>query len=347
MVLRGTYTARIIPAPTVALPPFPVVVGNKNVENVLIDIPVTKCVPGRVLVEGDGPVPGVTFSFAGASGNSTAVITPGPGQFGILLPEGERRVSLTSSFPMGYSIKSLTYGSLDLLRNPMKIAGTDSSELVLTFAAEPYSWVKVSGRVTGIDLSARKYRLAMTGLQPKEVQLQPDGSFEFTDVLRGSHNLNLTSLGGIPVSKSIVVVDKDMTGVEIAAPPQKEVVGRVVVEGSRPGFFYFYLALKENSGIRSVNPAVGTDGTFKIALAEGETQVSISGVAANAVKSFTYGDADILKAPLRVSRTDSKELLLTLSAGTTTAVPGIVGAPPPPYPTSSSIIGMACTPAPR
>jgi hypothetical protein len=291
----------------------------------------------------------VTFSFAGASGSNTAVITPGPGQFGILLPEGERRVSLTSSFPAGYSVKSLTYGSVDLLRNPLKIASADSSELVLTFAAELHSWVNVSGRVTGIDPSARKYRLAMTGLQQKEIPLQPDGSFEFTNVLRGSHYLNLTSSGGIPVSKSIVVVDKDVTGVEIAAPPQREVVGRVVVEGSSPGYFYFSLTLKETSGTRSVSPVVATDGTFKVVLAEGESQVSISGIAANVVKSFTYGDADILKAPLRVSRTDSAELRLTLTAGATTGVVGGVaaGAPPPPYPNNRPNIGMACIPAGR
>jgi hypothetical protein len=346
MVLRGTYTARISPAPAVAPPFVSVAVGNKDVDGVQIEIPVTKCVPGRVIVAGDGPIPGVTFTFTGAAGSNIAVITPGPGQFGILLPESERRVSLTSLFPAGYSVKSLTYGSVDLLRNPLKVAGADSSELVLTFAAEPHSWVNVSGRVTGIDPSARKYRLAMTGLQQKEIPLQSDGSFEFTNVLRGSHNLNLTAAGGIPVSKSIVVVDKDMNDVEIAAPPQREVVGTVVVEGGGRGFFYFTLTLKGTSGTRSV--AVASDGTFKVALAEGESQVSISGIAANFVKSFTYGGTDILKAPFRVSRTDSAELRLTLSSGATDVVGGVVGGiPPPPYPNSSPYIGMACTPAGR
>ena len=345
MVLRGTYTARITPAPA-ALPAVSVFVLNKDVADVQIDVPVMKCVPGRVIVEGDGPIPGVTFSFAGASSSSIAVVTPGPGEFGILVPEGERRVSLTSTLPAGYLVKSLTYGSQDLLRNPLKMTSADSSELLLTFAAAPHSWGNVSGRVTGIDPSARKYRVAMTGLIPREVPLQPDGSFEFRNVLRGNHTLSLNSSDGIPVSKTIVVADQDMTAVEIAAPPQKEVVGRVMVEGSRPGFFYFSLTLRGSSGTRYVSPAVASDGTFKVVLAEGESVVSLSGVAANAVKSFTYGDADILKEPLRVSRTDTAELRLTLATGTTTQVlGGIAGAPPPPPGGSSYNPSNTCVPS--
>jgi hypothetical protein len=56
MVLRGTYGAHH-PAPAVAPPAVPVAVANKDVDGVQIEIPVMKCVPGRVMVEGDGRFP--------------------------------------------------------------------------------------------------------------------------------------------------------------------------------------------------------------------------------------------------------------------------------------------------
>ena len=289
-----------------------------------VQAPVVKCIPGRVIVEGNGPIPALTFAMTGGPSKGTASVwPPDTGRFGILLPSGGHRLALNPlSLPPGYTVKSLTYGVTDLLREPLTVYESDSSELVVTFATAPGSWFGVSGRVTGIDPAARKYRVTMSGRRPRETVVQPDGSFAFDNVFRGSYTLELTAPGGIGVTTTAVVSDRDVA-VVIASPPQREVTGRVVAEGGGGAQVYsFYLQLKSSSGMRTVWASPGSDGVFKVALPEGESLVSVSGISAGSIRSFTYGDTDILKAPLRVSRTDTAELLLTVAAGTTTGVPG-------------------------
>jgi hypothetical protein len=329
MVPAGTYTASIFPTPAVASKNTSIYVGRTDVDGIQIVIPVTKCVPGRAVVEGDGPIPNLNFSLAELSGNaassvSTASVFPlADGRFGILLPEGERRMTLRpTSLPSGYTLKSFTYGSVDLLRDLLRVSSADSSSLLLTFAADPGSWANVSGRVTGIDPMARTYRVQLTDQREVLAVVQPDGSFNFGKVLRGNHTMALTSLGGIPVSKPIVVAGQDITAFEFIAPSQKEVVGHVTTEGGAQRYVSFNLVLRGSAGSAAVYVSAGPDGNFKIALPEGESQVSVSGLPAGAVKSITYGDADLLKGPLHVSRTDSAELRVTVAAGTTGGVLG-------------------------
>jgi hypothetical protein len=322
MVPAGTYTAGIFPTSAVAPKNTSIYVGHTDVDGIQIVIPVTKCVPGRAVVEGDGPIPNLNFSLAELSGNaassvSTASVFPlADGKFGILLPEGESRMTLRpTSLPSGYILKSFTYGSVDLLRDPLRVPSAVSSSLLLTFAADPGSWANVSGRVTGIDPTARTYRVQLTDQRELLAVVQPDGSFNFGKVLRGNHTMNLTSLGGIPVSKPIVVAGQDVTAFEFTAPSQKEVVGHVATEGGDQKYISFDLVLRGSVGSVAVYVSSGPDGNFKIALPEGESQVSVSGLPTGAVKSLTYGDADLLKGPLRVSRTDTAELRVIVVSG--------------------------------
>ena len=324
MVLPGTYTAQIVP-PVSNPPRVTVMVGHKDVEGLQIVIPLMKCVPGRAVVEGDGPIPNLSFRLPTSPDQVSAlsVVPPDHGQFGILLPEGERRITFnTQSLPPGYTLKSFTYGSVDLLRDPLNIVSADSSQLLLTFTAAPGSWAKVSGRVTGIDTKARTYQVSIPGLRLLQSNVQPDGSFSIEKVLRGNYTLSLTSLGGIPASKPIAVTGQDITGLEFVAPPQKEVTGHVTTEDVGQRFASFNLLLRGSAGSVGIYVSAGPDGNFKVALPEGESQVSVSGVPANAVRSLTYGGVDLLKAPLRVTRGDTAELQVTLAAGT---VGGVFG----------------------
>ena len=151
--------------------------------------------------------------------------------------------------------------------------------------------------------------------------VQPDGSFGLGKVLRGNHTVSL--LGGIPVSKSLVVAGQDITTFELAAPPQKEVVGHITQEGGGQEFVSFDLVLRGSAaGSVSLHASAGRDGNFKLALPEGESQVSVSGVRPGTIKSLHYGDVDLLKEPLRVSRTDTAELRVTVAAGTRGGVLG-------------------------
>jgi hypothetical protein len=310
---------------------LPIYVGRTDLSGVQIAVPVTKCVPGSVTVEGDGPIPALFFSLAGLSNTGTsrpssAIVFPrSDGSFRVLLPEGERRITLnTQSLPSGYSLKSFTYGSTDLLRDPLRVSGADSSSLALTFAAAPGSWSDVSGRVTGIDPTVRTYTVQMNQ-RDMVARVRPDGSFSFFKVLRGSHAVELTASGGIPVSKSIVIAGQDIVGFEIAAPPQREVVGRMTMEGGGLRFVSFDLVLTGQGGTMSIRASAGTDGVFKIALPIGESKVSVRGIAPASLKSLTYGSTDLLKEPLRVSATDAAELRATVATGTTSGGGVVVG----------------------
>ena len=113
-----------------------------------------KEVTGRVSVE-----PGVQFpsSFTlPLTAGTTTSLTNRPqidGSFRLQLPPGEFRVGAPGRLPPGYSLQSIEYGGVDLLRNPLKIASNDSAELVIGLALSgPSPAVSVSGRVTGIAM---------------------------------------------------------------------------------------------------------------------------------------------------------------------------------------------------
>jgi hypothetical protein len=110
--------------------------GRNDVDNFDFVIPVTRCVPGRAVVEGDGPMPQVlTFSYGAPRKSSGVFIAPlVGGRFSIRLPEGEWRMTLATPF-YGYTLKSFTYGSVDLLRDPLRLSSTDTAQLRVTVAA--------------------------------------------------------------------------------------------------------------------------------------------------------------------------------------------------------------------
>jgi TonB family protein len=130
-VLPGMYTARVSTAPLSILPTI-LVVGSTDLSGVQIVLP-AKEIAGRVVVEGPQQGnPRLTFTLTDSSG--IAAVTPvgqPDGTFKLRLPEGERRVALYV-LP-DRSVKSLFYGSQDLLRDPLlKISSTDTSEFRVT-----------------------------------------------------------------------------------------------------------------------------------------------------------------------------------------------------------------------
>jgi hypothetical protein len=181
--------------------------------------------------------------------------------------------------------------------------------------------------VTGIDPTARTHRVQIAdqrGALTFSTIVQRDGSFSFGKLLRGNYTVSLSSVGGIPVSKPLFVVGQDITAFELAAPPQREVAGHITLEGGVLQSAGFDVVLRGNTaGSVTLRVYAGPDGNFKIPLPEGESQVSVYGILGGAaIKSLYYGDVDLLKEPLRVSRTDTAQLRVTLAAGTGGGVVG-------------------------
>jgi hypothetical protein len=116
------------------------------------------------LANGGAPIninQGVVSNAAGSVTVPTNVGTDGV--FKVTLPEGERAISIqSSSLPSGYSVDSFTYGTTDLLKNPMRIALTDTAEIAIAVDATTLKPHNISGKVTGL-LTTQGVRVVMQG----------------------------------------------------------------------------------------------------------------------------------------------------------------------------------------
>jgi hypothetical protein len=129
LLLPGTYQVRftpVLPIPTVSL-----VVPNKDVTDAQIVFPPLVELKGHV--EGPGIVTFLLFNVISPSGSrvGTAATAQADGSFKLTLPEGEWRLTLTAS---GFTLKSMTYGTTDLLKDSINIRAGSTQELRVTLA---------------------------------------------------------------------------------------------------------------------------------------------------------------------------------------------------------------------
>jgi hypothetical protein len=126
-LLPGTYQARF--TPVLPIPPVSLVVPpNKDIADVRIVFPPLVELKGRV--EGVGArflLFNVTSPLAPRIG--VAAYAQADGSFSLTLPEGERGLTLTVD---GFSVKSMTYGATDLLKDSFIVRAGSSEELGVT-----------------------------------------------------------------------------------------------------------------------------------------------------------------------------------------------------------------------
>jgi len=262
------------------------------------------------------------------------------GTFRAVLREGEYLLAW-SGLPFGYQLKSITTGSLDLLANPLKITGgIPVPPIVLALKVDsPPPWVKVSGRVIGLNRGqGAGPRLTLSGVsfplqEVPDTAINADGSFEFPRVLPGTYTARVTPAIPVPPTTIVVPAGKDLSGVEIIIPALKEVTGRVVVEGLSQIAPRLMFTLSDNLG-RALPPGnvssagvAQPDGTFKVILPEAEHRVTLT-VPGYSVRFLTYGSTDLLRDPLKISNGQSQELNVTLVPSPTGGSAGVVGGVP-------------------
>ena len=226
-VLPGPHILRPV-LDSILLPSIAITIPARDLEGIQVQIPPVKDVPGRVVVERDGPAPPLSFRWIDSSGESNIQVVPrGDGTFTMTLPEGEGRLLLFTLFPSGYTLNSFTYGATDLrtygATDPnsgkiLKVSNADPSELRVSFATAPNAWFSVSGRVIGFDAS-RMTTVSMSSnvlLAPKvePVRIRPDGTFELPKVLPGFYQLEVD---GNPVI-GMDVVDSNITNAQVPVP---------------------------------------------------------------------------------------------------------------------------------
>jgi TonB family protein len=349
--------------------PFSVVVGDKDVTGIELQVLPIVTLTGTVHVEGDGLRPRLTITFSPFKGGGTVPgAFPSNGGFRVTLPEGEYRIGW-SGLPAGYELKSIKAGSTDLLSTALKVsAGSPFPPIVVNLGVgEKPPWVRVSGRVRGLPAvqNGTPYRMTLTGsvMDTLDVAINADGSFEFARLLPGSYSARITP--NLPVAAtSFTVGNRDLPDLNITIPPMKEIRGLASAVTGRS------VAMRINwseptAGTATSTAVIQSDGTFSVVMPEGERRITAI-VPGYTVQSVTYGSADLLRDPIRISSADSSELRLTLvpaaTGGVAGGVPGgVLGGiisglttnttgiappppPPPPPPTAPVSIGRIIPP---
>jgi hypothetical protein len=289
------------------------VVAGKDVTDIAIKTPPARDIPGRVVV--DGPVkPRVGFGNLRPNQPANLLVpraqftaTPAAdGKFTLTLPEGENRIVFDANLiPPGLALKSATYGSLDILANPIKVAATDTAELTLTFDSAGITPVSVSGRINGLNngTSSRVMLIANATSAAIDAPVNPDGTFTFPRVFPGQYQARF-SFNSAQIQTAVNVGNTNKTDVVLNYARQFMLTGQVVMEGlpvETPPV-PVTVEVKRTDG---VGPPIVTRstpvGVLRIMAPEGELSFTVRDVPAGyQVKSFTYGDLDVLKNPLKL-----------------------------------------------
>jgi hypothetical protein len=269
-------------------------------------------VSGRVSVEGDAPAPS-SFTLALTPGMSLTIRPQIDRTFRVLLPQGEYRLGAPSGLLAGYTLKSIAYGGVDLLRNPLKVALDDSAELLIGLSIiGPPPAVSVSGRVTGIAPGQFR-RIALrepTGgdlSAALETSIDADGAFTFPKVLPGNYIVYLR----LRAQTQVTVGNKDVTGITVAYPPDILVSGHVIVDGTQtvpPA------VVVEGKGPAGTSQSRAT-AAFILSLGNGDNTISVRSIPdAYRLKSITYGDVDLQKEPLKLDGPAFWDIIVRLVA---------------------------------
>jgi hypothetical protein len=127
-VLPGTYIVYLrLRAQT------QVTVGNKDVTGVTVAYPRDILVSGHVILDGAQTVtPALIVESKGPAGTSQSRVT-GQNPFILSMGNGENAVSVRN-IPEAYRLKSITYGDVDLQKEPLKLDGPAFWDIIVRLA---------------------------------------------------------------------------------------------------------------------------------------------------------------------------------------------------------------------
>jgi len=208
---------------------------------------------------------------------------------------------------------------------------TTTTTPVDTVNAIPSVGVSVRGHVTRPPGASTNLRVNL--IQPAQpgipavttnTPVGPEGSFEFFNVRPGNYNLSLS----MPVPfQPIVVADKDINGIEFTLPLMRTMAGRAMLDGAGAAPTRLLFTIVYPNGTVGLGATVQADGTFNIPLPEGEHRLALN-APGYYVRSMNLGSSDLLKDPLRLSNTESQQLLVSLTPNpSATGIGGPVGTP--------------------
>ncbi len=346
-----------------------VAVGEVNIDGIEVALPPPRrTVRGRVEMEGRYPLPAFMLAvrpnvdsgppflqpmvFRTSYGKDFGgLIVDNDGRFTLELPEGRHRLRVEGP-PESHQLRSVTYGSANLLEDLLDLEGGSANEIVIRFSEAPRSrWVALKGRVTGLANVSQPVRIALVSTESKKrLELSPkkDGSFEFPRLAPDTYTL-LTEprLAGVS-PQTIVVSNGEAPFLNLALPGQRRLVLRIpgvdrrlaqgltlALSRSKTEGYSIRLdmpfvwrterefvcsgdtctsSMEKMLGEPTVLIPETADGEITLTLPDGEYQLRLNQVPSGyTLASFTNGSVDLLLRPLRVGPDTPRDLTIGLS----------------------------------
>jgi hypothetical protein len=362
----GSYIATLVLDSGLRVPAGAVTVGGNGTTGIEIIVPPMRNIVGRVTVEENGPPqtfnlllapdlpqelknPAFLKLFLEQAQVFTNVplsnaddwiglsISPLPdGTFHFAVPEGLYQVVFVdpvfftrgTKLRLKNTLRSLTYGSANLETEPMRVSRADSAELRVVLTPTLKSF-QVSGRVSGLSPDRqREARVRLEGdmFTSLEVPVTSDGSFTFDKVAQGAYRARVFPELPTAPPVQVVVVDRDVTNLEIALPLLREIHGRMAVEGQGPPVG---LGLQLIPSTDPAQPPVSVlvnpepDGTFRFMAPDGEFWVLAFELPLGhqvQVQSLQWGATDLSRETLKISASTTSRLELRIGVRVTPRV---------------------------
>jgi hypothetical protein len=352
-VRPGPYLVRLLPINNGFRSdnPYPaqaVFVGDRDITGFLLSGPVI--VMGRVEIEGGGRVPVSPLNLlpetasvgnieirpgaAAATGSALMSGRVRPDHtFVVGVPPGEYRLS--PRFASDYSVRSISYGGINLLQDSLKVSGPSTNEIVVTLARAP--GFAVRGRVTGRPAGPMPPGVFIntTGIGAS-TSVNADGTFELQGVPPGNRSISLIRQGASPFSgqttasrlatANVTVTDKDIENVELAWTPLTPITGKLVLQdksgmgmpGVPPGA-NVTLTSRDGKAIAGgcdtprcrpdilslyPQPDGSLNRTYPLLVPTTVADVAVTPLPPGyVVKAITSGTVDLLSNPLRIEAT--------------------------------------------
>jgi len=307
-VLPGTYTVYTLPQ--LLSPEIAITVIDRSISG--LEIPVMRQIPLNIhIAMDDGALLPV---LNGAQAVRLQLITESTRLSGSIGPDGTSRSFIAPGRnylfltpPPGYFLTSLTSGNTDLFRGPITVAPSATEVRVegrigrSPLVSQPS--VRVKGRMTG-NHSGVAVQL-VNGSDPANRSTlttftTTDGTFEFSTVSPGVYSLTIPPAIS-PIQPNIIVIGKDVEGLEIPLPPGNIIIGQLMGIPPTAPAFPEKLAVEFESGGERKRVDLMFNYGFIYALPAGIYKVSIQGLPAGfSVKSMSAGSTDLLTFPLQV-----------------------------------------------
>jgi hypothetical protein len=265
-VLPGTYQLRIGPVTKT------VIIGPQGAPSMLMVLPPDRQISGRIVVEGDIPLPRPTQLSLTGLGQSNAFGGPpvpdGPegvnqivgdynatgiasdGTFRLTLPEGEYRMNF--AFPPEYRVETSIGGSPPRDGWIVRIS-QDSTIWTVWLTAQPGVGSRVSGQVTGAEhLAPESRRVRLSGatlINGAEATIDSAGRFLFNRIPAGAYTAAIINSPLGSTSAAVTVQPgADATGIALTVRPQTQIRGKVVMPDGR-ALERFTMVLRGPTGI--------------------------------------------------------------------------------------------------